>query len=74
MQDLTPANLSERLVRAVPGIYIDEQEPEKVYLHIKEILAARHPDPDDALLGATATKLIAMYANEGILATVIDDE
>lgn len=66
-------DMLDRLVRAAPGIYIDEETPEKVYLRIDEILKARNQEPEDALIGVTATQLIDMYAKEGIEAVVIND-
>ena len=73
MEVQPPKDLFERLVRAAPGIYIDESTPQKVYLHLVEILKHRGHEPEDALIGSTATSLIDMYNNQGITAVIIND-
>ena len=74
MTTTTADDLLARLARAAPGIYVSESEPTKVWLRIDEILAVQGHEYEEALAGITATKLIAMYANQGIEAVVIHDE
>jgi len=72
MTDDTQLQLPDDLAKGAPGIYVAESAPDHVFIHPREILEARSQEPDDALIGSLVTKLVAMYAEDGIQAVVID--
>ena len=74
MTDDKQLTLPDDLKRAAPGVYVAETMTDHVWLHPKEILAARNQEPEPALVGSLVTKLVAMYAEDGIKAVIIDDE
>jgi len=74
MTDDTQLTLPDDLAKGAPGVYVAESLPDHVWLHPKEILAERNQEPEPALVGSLVTKLVAMYAEDGIKAVIIDDE
>ena len=60
MTDQDDSPVPDDLARAAPGIYVSESAPEMVWIKVEEILEARGHEPEDALIGSTATSLIDM--------------